>query len=104
MDRNRLELSGEIVALEALRHTPAGIPVQLFVVRHVSVQREAGMKRQVECEIPVVAMAEMAERAARLKIGDAVSVSGFLARRSLKNGRLELHLTRLDILEHSLER
>jgi primosomal replication protein N len=93
---NRLELSGEVVTLEALRYTPAGIPVLAFTVRHVSIRNEAGMKRQVECEAPAVAMAELAKQAAGLKIGDHVKVAGFLAKKSLKNDRLVLHLNELE--------
>jgi primosomal replication protein N len=93
---NRLELSGEIVTLEVLRHTPAGIPVLAFTVKHASIQNDAGMKRQAECEVPVMAMAELAKKAAGLKIGDKVKVAGFLARKSLRNDRLVLHLDELE--------
>lgn len=93
---NRLELNGEIVTLEPLRHTPAGIPILSFVLKHASIQNEAGMKRQAECEIAVVAMAELASKATALKPGDHVKVAGFLARKSLKNDRLVLHLNQLE--------
>jgi len=93
---NRLELSGEIVSLETLRHTPAGIPVLTFVIRHASIQNEAGMKRQAECEVPAMAMADLAKKAERLKTGDLVRVVGFLAKRSLKSGRLVLHLNEFE--------
>ncbi|HEY3328100.1 MAG TPA: primosomal replication protein N [Novimethylophilus sp.] len=96
MSCNRLELSGEIVTLEVLRHTPAGIPVLAFTVKHASIQNDAGMKRQAECEVPVMAMAELAKKAAGLKIGDKVKVAGFLARKSLRNDRLVLHLDELE--------
>ena len=96
MSCNRLELSGEVTTLEALRHTPAGIPILAFTVRHVSIQNEAGMKRQAECEIPVMAMAELAKKAVALKPGDHVKVAGFLARKSLRNDRPVLHLNELE--------
>lgn len=96
MNCNRLELSGEVATLEALRHTPAGIPVLAFTLRHASIQNEAGMKRQAECEVPAVAMAELAKQAAGLKIGDHVKVAGFLAKKSLRNDRLVLHLNELE--------
>jgi primosomal replication protein N len=93
---NRLELSGEVLSLEVLRHTPAGIPLLTFTLHHTSIQNEAGMKRQVECDIPVVAMAELAKKTAVLKIGDRIRIAGFLARKSLKNDRLMLHLNELE--------
>ena len=96
MESNRLELSGEVVSLETLRYTPAGIPILTFILKHLSRQQEAGMQREVQCEIPVMAMAEWAGKAARLAIGDQVKVAGFLARKSLKNDRLVLHLNQLE--------
>lgn len=91
-----MELSGEVVVLEVLRHTPAGIPVLTFTLKHASIQNEAGMKRQADCEVPVVAMADLAKKAETLKLGDQVKVAGFLARKSLRNDRLVLHLNELE--------
>ncbi len=96
MESNRLELSGEVISLETLRYTPAGIPILDFVLRHVSQQQQAGMKREVQCEVPVVAMAELAGKAKALSMGNQVKVTGFLARKSLRNDRLVLHATELE--------
>jgi len=93
---NRLEISGEVVSLDVLRHTPAGIPILTFTVHHVSIQNEAGMKRQAECDVPVMAMADLAKKATSLEIGKHVKVAGFLAKKSLKNDRLVLHLNELE--------
>lgn len=104
MDDNRLELSGEIVALDALRHTPAGIPLQTLVIRHASTQSEAGMRRRVECEIPAVAMADLVRQTSGLKVGDRIRVVGFLARKSVKSDRLVLHLHRIETEQTLIER
>lgn len=96
MSCNRLELSGEVVALEVLRHTPAGIPVLSLTIRHASIQIEAGMKRQAECEVPAMAMGDLTKKAQTLNLGDKVRVAGFLVRKSLKNDRLVLHLNELE--------
>lgn len=54
------------------------------------------MKREVQCEVPVMAMAELAKKAQALNVGDFVKVAGFLARKSLKNDRLVLHPNELE--------
>jgi len=41
---NRLTLSGTIAALDALRHTPAGIALVEFVLAHDSQQAEAARR------------------------------------------------------------
>lgn len=96
MSCNRLALSGEVVSLEVLRHTPAGIPILAFTVHHVSIQNEAGMQRQAECDVPVMAMGDLAKKAAGLKIGNQIRIAGFLAKKSLKNDRLVMHLNELE--------
>ena len=91
VDANELALSGELAAIEALRYTPAGIPLLGFKLLHRSRQSEAGLKRQVECEMSGVAMAEVAVAMSRLKPGQAVKVKGFLNRKNRMSAQLILH-------------
>jgi len=95
-------IEGEVAAMEPLRYTPAGIPVLSVVLRHLSEQLEAGMQRRVECDVNAVVMGGLAEKTADpslgIKLGSAVKVSGFIARRSLKSTQLVLHITTLDII------
>ena len=95
-------IEGEVAAIEPLRYTPAGIPVLSVVLRHLSEQLEAGMQRRVECDVNAVVMGGLAEKTADpslgIKLGSAVKVSGFIARRSLKSTQLVLHITTLDII------
>ncbi len=88
-----MALSGELAAIEPLRYTPAGIALLNFRLTHRSRQTEAGLKRQVECEMGGVAMAEVAVEMARLKPGQAVKVSGFLNRKNRMSAQLVLHVT-----------
>ena len=93
MEANEVALSGELATIEPLRYTPAGIPVLNFRLLHRSRQTEAGLKRQVECEMGGVAMAEVAVAMSRLKPGQAVKVSGFLNRKNRMSAQLILHAT-----------
>ena len=88
-----MALSGELAAIEPLRYTPAGIPLLSFKLTHRSRQTEAGLKRQVECEMGGVAMAEVAVSMSRLKPGQAVKLSGFLNRKNRLSAQLILHVT-----------
>ena len=98
MSSNRLVIEGEITALDQLRYTPAGIPLLTITLRHTSMQDEAGMKRQVECEMEAVAMAEVAKQARSLNVGEKIKAAGFLAKKSLKNDRLVLHINALQAI------
>ena len=44
-----------LTELKALRHTPAGVPVVEFRLRHESERVEAGARRKVNAEIDAVA-------------------------------------------------
>jgi primosomal replication protein N len=92
-------LSGQIVALDQLRFTPAGIPALNLTLGHRSRQVEAGMEREAECEIAVMAMGDLAQQTSRRKIGDGLKVQGFLARKSRNSSHLVLHANRIELTD-----
>jgi primosomal replication protein N len=69
---NRLFLVGDIVSLDPVRYSPAGIPIARAVIRHES--RHAGQKMQ--CELVVAAQAELATSLGSLAPGRRIRVSG----------------------------
>ncbi len=99
MTANELALTGELAAIDALRYTPAGIPILGFKLLHRSQQSEAGLKRLVECEVNGVAMAEVAVAMSRYKVGRAVRVKGFMNRKSRMSAQLVLHATEAQAIE-----
>ena len=99
MNGNAVSLRGQLLAIEPLRHTPAGLPFVQFKLAHRSTQVEAGFKRQVECEVPCVAMGEAATHVARLPQGASVSVTGFLNRKNRMSAQLVLHATQTETVE-----
>lgn len=88
-------LSGTVTVIEVLRHTPAGVPVLNFSLAHASSQIEAGHARQVECEVPAIAVGELANRLADRRPGDRISIAGFLASRNHRSTQLVLHATQV---------
>lgn len=99
MEVNAVALSGELVDIEPLRHTPAGIPLVNFRLAHKSRQLEAGYKRQVECEMSGMAVGEVAVAMSRMRQGHAVSVEGFLNRKNRMSAQLILHVTKAQTLK-----
>ena len=75
-----------------MRYTPAGIERVALKIRHVSEQQEAGVSRQIQCDIPALAFGVAARQASSLKIGQRVQAQGFLAQRSLRIAQLVLHI------------
>lgn len=91
-------IEGEIIELEGLRYTPAGLGRAAFKLRHSSVQYEAGMPRQVQCELPALALGDMSGLVSRLQLGQRVRAQGFLAQRSLKITQLVLHVENIELI------
>ena len=92
-------LSGNLIELDALRFTPAGIPVVNFRLSHVSEQSEAGAKRAVACEVAGLAFEREARLMAAARPGMQVKVTGFLAGKSRDSKQLVLHATNIEFVE-----
>jgi primosomal replication protein N len=96
---NQFVLSGKLIELDALRYTPAGIPVVNFRLSHDSEQIEAGAKRTVQCEVAGLAFEREAHLMAAARPGMQVKVTGFLAGRSRESKQLVLHATNIEFVE-----
>jgi primosomal replication protein N len=94
---NRVELCGDVIEREALRHTPAGIPILALRVQHESTQIEGGLHRQVKFEIDAMAVGETAQRMDAVRLGQRVRMHGFIATRSRLSTRIVLHIDRFEI-------
>ena len=98
-EANRVELSGRIAELGALRHTPAGIPIVDLRIRHESETVEAGSTRKVEAEVEAIAFQAQARLLAAAAPGSPLRVEGFLCAKSRRSKKLVLHLTKIEFTE-----
>lgn len=96
---NRLVIEGNITEIEALRHTPAGVPMMGFRIAHASEQIEAGRPRKVECELQVVALGQSAIMMGGARPGEGVKLTGFLAAKGNKSRQPVLHIEHVEFLE-----
>ena len=96
---NRLTLDATLAERGDLRYTPAGIPALDCVLRHASIQSEAGGERKVECELQAVAFGEPALALAKIAAGTELRCKGFLARRYRTGQTLALHLNEFESME-----
>lgn len=96
---NRFVVDGELVELDGLRYTPAGVARVALKIRHASAQREAGGQRQVQCDIPALAFGEAAVQAGAMRNGQRVRAEGFLAQRSLRIAQLVMHIDNITVLD-----
>jgi primosomal replication protein N len=96
---NRLELSGRLLEVGSLRHTPAGVAALQFKLAHESEQEEAGVKRKVEAEIGAIAFEAQARLIAGRPLGSQVKIAGFLSAKSKRARKLVLHVTNIEFVE-----
>jgi primosomal replication protein N len=93
---NKLVLHAEVVGIEPLRFTPAGIPLLSVMLQHTSEQVEAGMQRKVNCEVNAVILGDLTKL--NIQIGSQMIATGFLAKRSLKSTQLVMHINHIEQL------
>jgi primosomal replication protein N len=94
---NAVCLSATVTAREVLRHTPAGVPALSLTLAHRSTQVEAKVPRLVQASLEAVALGALAQRMDRLRVGQAIRVTGFLANRSRRSARVVLHVNEFEI-------
>jgi primosomal replication protein N len=99
LTENRLVLDAQLVELNPLRMTPAGVPMVECLLAHRSRQWEAGAEREVSCELRAVVLGELARLVAAASPGTAARVEGFIAARSLKSRSPVLHVNTVEFLE-----
>ena len=99
MRLNKVELSGRLLELGALRLTPAGVAALGFKLTHESEQDEAGGRRKVQAEIEAVAFETEARLIAARPLGSEVRLQGFLSAKSQRSKKLMLHVTNIEFVE-----
>ena len=77
--RNHAQLTASLEQVQALRHTPSGLPVLDMQLAHASTGQEAGGPRQIALSIKAVAFGVQAERLGRQALGSFWDFQGFLA-------------------------
>ena len=96
---NELTLAGRLAARDAVRYTPAGVPVLSFSVEHESRQPEAGADREVRIEVTCVAFEAEAKAVAAAPLGIGLKLGGFVAPKSRHSRQLALHVNEIEFLE-----
>jgi len=91
-------IAATIHSVEALRYTPAGLPLLRLQLQHDSEQQEAGMNRKVQCLLPAVIIGN--KGTLPLQNGDQLKVKGFLAQRSAKSTQVVLHIQELQRIQN----
>ena len=94
LKQNQLTLTALLKSREPLRYSPAGIPILNCRLGHQSEQVEAGLPRSVICEIPAVAVGEVARVLHSKQPETEWQFTGFLATKR-RFETAELHIVEI---------
>lgn len=91
---NQLKINGTVLEVNPIRYTPAGIAILELTLEHESIVQQASInqQRQVQLNLSVVAMGDMALLLSDLTLGTQLQVSGFLAPARKNSSKLVLHI------------
>jgi primosomal replication protein N len=99
LSRNQIVLSGVMCNLQAIRYSPAGVPLLMFELQHQSQQMEAETMLRVSVNMRLQAAGELAQEIARFSDGTEIVVKGFLARLSQRSDLAVLHVNSYKLLK-----
>ena len=82
-----------------MRYTPAGIPVSEGRLHHQSSLIENGSERQVEIEMAVLALGDMARWLNAAPLGGMMRIEGFVTARGRNSRTPVIHANTIEYLE-----
>jgi len=92
---NRLQLTASVVEREAVRYTPAGVPIASVTLQHRTEVVEAGIPRFVELTMPAVAAGKACGLVESCELGVEALFTGFLAKKHRNARTLVFHITEM---------
>lgn len=96
---NNCEIIGKISKIDVLRYTAVGIPVINFEIIHNSQQKESQVLRDVEIQMPVIAIGDVCKPLVSIKNNNLlVRIKGFLSNKSIKSKKAVLHAQEIEFV------
>ncbi|MES2118211.1 MAG: primosomal replication protein N [Pseudomonadota bacterium] len=89
---NQLQFTALIAERDAIRYTPAGMPIVNATLQHRSQQMEAGIARLSEFEVSAVAAGDISSRFSQAPLAGVYQFTGFLNKKSRNSKSLVFHI------------
>ncbi|MBU3577047.1 primosomal replication protein N [Polynucleobacter sp. UK-Kesae-W10] len=94
---NHFTLTAILVSKDAIRFTPAGIPVMHGLLEHSGQANEVGVARKIQMSVEAIAIGPIQKDLERMDLGAEAVFEGFLAPKTLRNQRLVFHITHIQL-------
>ncbi|MBU3624683.1 primosomal replication protein N [Polynucleobacter sp. JS-Safj-400b-B2] len=94
---NHFTLTAILVSKDAIRFTPAGIPVMHCQLEHSGQANEVGVARKIHMNVEAITIGPIQKDLERMDLGTEAVFEGFLALKTLRNQRLVFHITNIQL-------
>ena len=94
---NHFTLTAFLVSKDAIRFTPAGIPVMHCQLEHSGEVSEVGAARKIQMSVEAITIGPIHKDLERMDLGAKAVFEGFLAPKTLRNQRLVFHITHIQL-------
>ena len=94
---NHFTLTAILVSKDAIRFTPAGIPVMHCQLEHSGQAIEVGVARKIQMNVEAIAMGPIQKDLEQMDLGAKAVFEGFLAPKTLRNQRLVFHINHIQL-------
>lgn len=94
---NSVTIKGLLLQRDALRYTPAGVPIVNIQLQHESQLQQNEFKRQLNFQFHAVALGDNAMQLTNLPIGSKLICKGFLAPKHHQTEFLVIHIQQFQL-------
>ncbi|WP_114689410.1 primosomal replication protein N [Polynucleobacter necessarius] len=94
---NHFTLTAILVSKDAIRFTPAGIPVMHCQLEHSGHANEVGVARKIQMNVEAITIGPIQKDLERMDLGAEAVFEGFLASKTLRNQSLVFHITHIQL-------
>ena len=94
---NHFTLTAFLVSKDAIRFTPAGIPVMHCQLEHSGEVSEVGVARKIQMSVEAIAIGPIQKDLEQMDLGTEAVFEGFLAPKTLRNQRLVFHINHIQL-------
>ena len=94
---NHFTLTAILVSKDAIRFTPAGIPVMHCQLEHSGQANEVGVARKIQMNVEAITIGPIQKDLERMDLGTEAVFEGFLEPKTLRNQRLVFHITHIQL-------
>ena len=94
---NQFTLTASLVSKDAIRFTPAGLPVIYCQLEYLGEVTEVNQQRKIQMIVEAIAIGPVHQVLLQMDLGTQAVFEGFMAPKTLRNQRLVFHINHIQL-------